>query len=127
MGCCDEPVSMNGNSKPRGCAGAVWGNGAGSARYCSGNDNSGANAYPWWMACCSWDASTSICMANPVTCPDETPEDASSEDETPPNDAAIMLEEEVEIPPNRCGPKFQDLVCDCFGDYLWVFYCNEWN
>ena len=55
--CSDAPVSMNGVSHPTGCAGAVYSNGAGAYRYCSGNDGQ----YPWYAACCIWDQSNSTC------------------------------------------------------------------
>jgi hypothetical protein len=36
-------------------------------------------------------------------------------------------QEEEEIPDNRCGPLFQDKVCNCAGDFPKALYCNEKN
>jgi len=106
LDCSVEPQSMNGPSKPKGCAGAVWTNGSPAKKYCDGQDGK----YPWWAACCEWTGSKCI--------PTST-EDATSEDET--------TSEEEEIPDNRCGPLFQDSVCDCNGDMPKALYCNERN
>merc|ERR1719486_284495 len=46
--CTAHPISMNGNSFPRGCPGAVWANGASSRTYCLGS----SGKYAWWAACC---------------------------------------------------------------------------
>jgi len=98
---------MNGPSKPKGCAGAVWTNGSPAKKYCDGQDGK----YPWWAACCEWTGSKCI--------PTSTA-DATSEDET-------TSQEVEEIPDNRCGPLFQDHVCNCNGDLPKALYCNERN
>lgn len=44
--------SVNGSKHPTGCAGAVWSGGNVSWRYCTGIDNDGNQAYPWYKQCC---------------------------------------------------------------------------
>ena len=61
--CSKLPVSMNGDSHPKGCAGAVWSNGEASKTYCDGK-NSGVElpflTYPWWAHCCVWDGAKCV-------------------------------------------------------------------
>jgi hypothetical protein len=57
--CAALPISMNGASFPRGCSGAVWKSGSLSRSYCQGSQGK----YPWWAACCRWDAISSECIA----------------------------------------------------------------
>ena len=42
---------MNGNTKPRGCPGAVFASGSPSSSYCSG----ASGKYPWWASCCKFE------------------------------------------------------------------------
>jgi len=57
--CTALPVSMNGDSFPLGCSGAVWASGIPSMTYCTGKQG----MYPWWAACCQWDESSYSCTA----------------------------------------------------------------
>jgi len=57
--CAAPSISMNGDSFPRGCSGAVWKSGTPSRTYCQGSQGK----YPWWAACCQWDEISSACIA----------------------------------------------------------------
>ena len=61
LSCATPPISMNGESHPKGCPGAVWVSGAPSSTYCSGGDNEGMQ-YPWWKECCKWMGDTEGCV-----------------------------------------------------------------
>ena len=60
LSCATPPISMNGESHPKGCPGAVI-SGAPSSTYCSGGDNEGMQ-YPWWKECCKWMGDTEGCV-----------------------------------------------------------------
>jgi len=60
--CSKQAVSPNGLSKPRGCAGAVYGGGAPSRRYCAGKDNKDVLRFPWLKKCCRWNSSSKKCV-----------------------------------------------------------------
>merc|ERR1712087_720772 len=60
--CTDLPTSMNGDSFPRGCSGALWASGEPSKPYCEGKKGT----YPWWGACCQWDETSNTCTSKPA-------------------------------------------------------------
>jgi hypothetical protein len=51
--------------------------------------------------------------------------EATEAPEAPPE--APPQHEEEDIPGNRCGPLFQDKVCNCAGEFPKALYCNERN
>ena len=51
--CSVWPRSMNGDKHPRGCKGAVWGNGKPNKDYCLSTGSS-KGRFPWWKDCCKW-------------------------------------------------------------------------
>ena len=50
--CSRLPNSMTENNFEKGCPGAVLSNGDPSEQYCSGLDEDGSEAFPWWKDCC---------------------------------------------------------------------------
>jgi hypothetical protein len=63
--CNNLPASMNGASHPKGCAGAVYGNGNAAQRYCNGDHTvAGDQVFSWWSHCCKWEDSACVPKAN---------------------------------------------------------------
>jgi len=55
------PESMNGAAFPKGCPGAVFSNSLPAQRYCDGDHKvAGDQGFPWFAACCKWDANKCI-------------------------------------------------------------------
>ena len=57
--CSNLPESMNGDSFPKGCPGALWFNGDPSETYCTNDEN-----YPWWQKCCRWTGTECVPNGN---------------------------------------------------------------